>query len=282
MRRTTFSRRLQLWALKTRIPPPTCLELTMFRGLRSMEQLLLHRTPVTIRTQATHRSQGTRRNRAIPRNRGRSIRFLSPLMPAGRHPALRTRQHTTHRATMGDMSPRLSTRRLPWHSPQVQHRTTSSQASQAGMASKRKASLTKQLSRIRAWRQPTCRGRLRDTATMLPPLIPGRLTLEATLPTVETLAATALPLQPMGRRVATPIAQLLASPITPGQRTAPRRPTARAPALQRRSITRLRPHLPRTLPAAVGEAVVGTPLAVGTAVVRKARAATAEVMAGRL
>src|ERR1035441_5252601 len=268
MRRTTFSRRLQLWALKTRIPPPACLELTMFRGLRSMEQTLLQRTPVTIRTQATHRSQGTRRNRAIPRNRGRSIRFLSPLMPAGRHPALRTRQHTTRRATMGDMSPRLSTRRLPWHSPQVQHRTTSSQAS-----------LTKQLSRIRAWRQPTCRGRLRDTATMLPPLIPGRLTLEATLPTVETLAATALPLQPMGRRVATPIAQLLASPITPGQRTAPRRPTARAPALQRRSITRLRPHLPRTLPAAVGEAVGGPPLAVETAVVRKPRAATAEATA---
>src|ERR1019366_625835 len=278
MRRTVFRRRLQLWALKTRIPPPACLELTMFRGLRSMEQPLLQRTPVTNRNRGIRRSQVTRRNRAIHRNRGRSIRFLSPLMPAGRHPALRTRQHTTHRATMGDMSPRLSTRRTPFHSPQLQHRTTSSQASQAGVISKRKASLTKQLSRIRAWRQPTCRGRLRDTATRLPPLIPGRLTLERALPMVETLAATALPLHPMGLRAATPIALLLPSPITPGQPTAPRRPTVREPALRRRSITRLRPHLPRTLP----EAVVGTPLAVETGVFRKPRAATAEVIAGRV
>ena len=164
----------------------------------------------------------------------------------------------------------------------LQLRTVSSQVSRAAVTSKRKASLTKQLSRIRAWRQPTCRGRLRDTATRLPPLIPGRLTLERALPMVETLAATALPLHPMGRRAATPTARLLASPITPGQPTAPRRITAREPALQRRSITRLRPHLPRTLPAAVGEAVVGTTLAAGTAVVRKPRAATAEVMAGRL
>jgi hypothetical protein len=225
----------------------------MFRGLRSMEQLLLHRMPVT------------NRNPAIHRNRGRSIKFLSPLMPAGRHPALRTRQHTTHRATMGDMSPRLSTKQRQRRTLLPRLRTTSSQASRAGVTSKRKASLTKQLSRIQAWRRPTCRGHLRDTATRLPPLIPGRLTQEATLPTVETLAATALPLQPMGRRVATPIALLLASPITPGQPTAPRRPTAREPALQRRSITRLLPHLPR--------------MAVETAVVRKPRAATAEATA---